>query len=93
MSELTITRAEIIEGGKQEIDMQIEILRGLRDTHVSNSIMWRKYDEEIDRLLVEKDNLSLSVPCGWIEQEEAEKQENAEHYEMMRDLYTIGMGG
>jgi len=69
MSDTTATvHAEILEAKKQELDAQIEILRGMKNRlNDDGGFEYRVelIDAEIDSLLVEKDNLCLDVPNGW----------------------------
>ena len=93
-----ITPAEALEDQKQKIDEQIEHARTMRAEFEEDSIHWMMWDGKIDRLLEEKDNLSLSVPNGWIEGDPEHDPdamlaiEYAQDYAERRDLYELGMG-
>lgn len=95
MSDTTATvRAEILEEEKNKIDIRIEALRQLRETcySIGARAAAEEIDKEIDALLIEKDNLSLSVPSGWIEDAEADAAEARADARERADLYEMGMG-
>ena len=91
MTDTTATvRAEILEEAKRTIESEICALRdwkscleGYAEADPNNRTqVWKariaNVDAEIDRLLIEKDNLSADVPNGWIEDAEADALDYAD---------------
>lgn len=71
-------RADWLKDRKNELDEQIDTARRIRENYDEGSQLWMFYDGEIDRLLIEKDNLSACVPNGWIEDAEADALDYAD---------------